>query len=273
MLSYALPLLVIGLAGMVNEVSDKILIKYLLRVPDNISNAHNYVMEQLGIYGANFKLAVLMTLFIQMFRYAAEPFFFAQEKEKNSRIVYASVMKYFVISAMLIFLMVTLYIDVFKLFIGSDFRAGLHIVPLILMANFLQGIFYNLSVWYKLTNKTRYGAIIAICGALVTIVLNVVLIPVMGYSGAAWAHLFCYATMVSISYFWGRKHFRVDYDIKKILVYVFSGILIFFISRTLSSDNLAQNMLFKSLLMVVFLLVVFFTSRKELSRVFIRKHH
>ena len=136
---------------MVNETLDRILLKVLLPATSD-------VMQQIGIYGANYKIAILMTLFIQMFRYAAEPFFFSQAKEKNAKETYAKVMKYFVIFGLLIFLFVMLYIDVIKYFIGADYREGLKIVPIILLANLFLGIIYNLSVWYKLTNKTKFGA-------------------------------------------------------------------------------------------------------------------
>ncbi|MBE0654429.1 MAG: oligosaccharide flippase family protein, partial [Bacteroidales bacterium] len=173
LLVYSMPLLIAGLAGTINEALDRILLKY--RLPDDLN-----AMEQLGIYGANFKLAVLMTLFIQMFRYAAEPFFFSKKDEINAKTIYADVMKFFVFSCMVIFLFVTLYLDVFKLFIGKDFRGGIAIVPVILLANLFMGIFYNLSVWFKLSNLTRYGALLVIIGAIITIIINYFFIPVYG---------------------------------------------------------------------------------------------
>lgn len=230
MLSYGLPLLLVGLFGMINEVSDKLLFKFLITVPAHVSDPGNYVLGQLGIYGANYRLAVLMTLFIQMFRYAAEPFFFSNAREENAKRLYAYVMKYFVIFCLLIFLAVTLFIDIFKYFIGPDFRSGLGIVPIILMANLLLGIFYNLSVWYKLTDKTRFGALIAFSGAIVTIVLNILLVPRYGYTGAAWAHLSCYFFMVVLSFIGGRKYYRIAYDLRNIFFYFFAASLIYFIS-------------------------------------------
>jgi len=237
MLSYGFPLLLVGLFGMINEVSDKLLFKFLITVPEGVADKHNYVLGQLGIYGANYRLAVLMTLFIQMFRYAAEPFFFSHAREENAKRLYASVMKYFIIFCMLIFLAVALFIDIFKYFIGPDFRSGLMIVPIILMANLLLGIFYNLSVWYKLTDKTGYGAIIAFTGAVITVVLNILLVPQYGYVGAAWAHLSCYFTMVVISFFWGRRHYKVLYDLRNIFLYFFIGLGIYFITRQLSLEE------------------------------------
>ncbi|MBN1337929.1 MAG: polysaccharide biosynthesis protein [Bacteroidales bacterium] len=258
MLRYALPLLVIGLAGMINEVSDKIFLKYLWPDPST-------ALEQVGIYGASFRLAVLMTLFTQVFRYAAEPFFFAQAKESNSKEVYASVMKYFVIFGLFIFLGVMLYIDLVQFFIGRNFREGLHIVPIILMANLLLGIFYNLSIWYKLNNLTRYGAAIAVIGALTTIVLNVLLIPVIGYLGSAWAHLACYFVMVMISYFWGRRFLPVDYDMKRIGLYIFSALTVYAASIFLDPGHLPARLLINTLLFGVFAVMVFLAERKRFN--------
>lgn len=263
MFAYGFPLLLVGLFGMINEVSDKLLFKYLIHVPAGINDPDAYVMGQLGIYGANYRLAVLMTLFIQMFRYAAEPFFFSHAKEDNAKHLYASVMKYFIIFCLLIFLGVTLFIDIFKYFIGPDFRSGLMIVPIILMANLLLGIFYNLSVWYKLTDKTRFGAIIAFIGAIITITLNVLLVPQYGYMGAAWAHLSCYFTMVIISFFWGRKYYKVTYDLKNIFFYFILAIAIYFISQQLALDEgllLYGTHLF---LVVGFLLVAVFIEKRK----------
>lgn len=230
MLVYGFPLLLVGLFGMINEVSDKILFKFLIAVPDDVVDRENYILGQLGVYGANYRLAVLMTLFIQMFRYAAEPFFFSHAREENAKRLYASVMKYFIIFCLLIFLTVTLYIDIFKYFIGPDFRSGLAIVPIILIANLLLGIFYNLSVWYKLTDKTRYGALIAFIGAIITIILNLLLVPKYGYLGAAWAHLSCYFTMVVLSYIGSQKFYKINYDLRNIFLYFIIAFGLYFLS-------------------------------------------
>jgi len=222
LLAYGLPILIIGFAGMINEVSDKILLKYLL--PSNID-----AQAQIGIYGANYKLAILMALFIQMFRYAAEPFFFAESDKKNAKVTYSIVMTYFVIFTLFIFLGVTLFIDVFKYFIGPDFWAGLMIVPIILAAKLFLGVFYNLSVWYKLTNRTLYGATIAVIGAIITIGLNIILIPKYGFVGSAWANFFCYLSMMIISFLWGRKVYKVNYQLKKIGAYTLLALIIYYL--------------------------------------------
>lgn len=256
LLAYALPLLVVGLAGMVNEVSDKILLKYLVVPPPGTPDPDTYAMGQVGIYGANFKLAVLMTLFIQMFRFAAEPFFFAQAKKENPQKIYADVMKYFVIFCLLIFLAVTLYMNLFQYLIGKDFREGLHIVPIILIANLLLGVFYNQSIWYKLTNLTRYGAYIALMGAVITVIVNVVLVPRIGYVGSALGHLACYSGMVIVSYFIGQKHYPVPYDIRTMAFYFILAMALFGISLLLPGLSLFIKTAVHTGLFLVFALLV-----------------
>jgi len=228
---YGFPLLFAGLAIMTNEVIDRILLKHLITIPKSIENGHEYIMSQIGIYGANYKLSVLVVLFIQAFRYAAEPFFFSQEKKSNAKDVYSNVMKYFVIFGLLIFLGIMLYIDIFKYFISNEsYWEGLHIVPILLVANIMLGVVYNLSIWYKLTDRTKYGAYIAGAGASVTIIINATLIPVIGYLGSAWAHFFSYFTMMLLSYFLGRKYFKIDYPLKDILIYILLAGVIYIIS-------------------------------------------
>jgi O-antigen/teichoic acid export membrane protein len=266
MLAYGLPLLLVGLFGMINEVSDKILFKFLITVPEGIPDKDQYILGQLGIYGANYRLAVLMTLFIQMFRYAAEPFFFAHSAETNARELYASVMKYFVIFCLLIFLLVTLFLDIFKYFIGPDFRSGLNIVPVILLANLFLGIFYNLSVWYKLTDKTRYGAIIALCGALITISLNILLVPAYGYTGAAWAHFACYLFMMILSFMLGRKFYRINYDLKNILFYFLLAMGLYFLSVHVEFAATIFRYFMHAAYILIFLLFAYLLEKRKLSK-------
>ena len=216
MLVYSSPLLIAGLAGIVNEAIDRLMIKRLLM--DVIGE--KATLEQLGIYGACYKVSIIITLFIQAFRYAAEPFFFSQAMEENAKKMYCDIMKYFVIACSLIFLGIMMYIDVVMLFIGEDFREGVKVVPILLLANLFLGIYFNLSIWYKLTGKTLYGAYIAILGAIITLVLNYIWIPVFGYIGSAWATLICYFIMMVASYFTGQKHFLLNYDLKRIIFYI-----------------------------------------------------
>ncbi len=219
MISYALPLLVAGLAGVLNEALDKPLLQRLL--PEDIAMSH------LGIYGACYRVSVLMILFIQAFRFAAEPFFFAQYKNENAQLLYARVMKIFVITCLFIFLGIMLYMDIIQYFIGKDFREGLDIVPILLMAHIFLGIYFNLSIWYKLTGQTRFGAYIAVIGAFITIAVNVIFIPIAGYYASAWGHLVCYLCMTLISWYWGRKHYPIAYDIPRIFLFIISALMLY----------------------------------------------
>ncbi|MCU0370180.1 MAG: oligosaccharide flippase family protein [Bacteroidales bacterium] len=268
MLRYAFPLLIVGLAGMVNEVADKIIFKYLLIVPPGEPDAEAYAMGQLGIYGAAYKLSVLMTLFIQMFRYAAEPFFFAQKKEDNAKQVYADVMKYFVLFGLIIFLGVTLFADVVKYFIGPDYWEGLFILPIVLMANLLLGITFNLSIWYKLNDMTRYGAYIALAGAAVTIILNVLLVPRFSYFGSAIGHLSAYTLMVLLSYYWGQKYYRISYQLGRIGFYTVLAVAIFILGYYLPVESRILKLGINSLLFLLFMAVVIVREKREFKAVF-----
>jgi O-antigen/teichoic acid export membrane protein len=270
MLMYALPLLLAGLAGMVNETLDRILLRYLLVVPAGTANASEYIMAQIGIYGANYKVSILMTLFIQTFRYAAEPFFFSHAKETNSRQLYAKVMTYFILFGLTIFLGIMLYIDVVKHFIGVKYYPGIGIVPILLLANLFLGIIFNLSLWYKLNNKTRYGAYITIFGAVVTIAANYMLIPLMGYAGAAWATFLCYFLMMILSYFWGQKHFYIEYDLPKIAGYFLLALSIYFVSKMWHFHSQFMLLIANSVMFVAFTGLVFY--KENLIRLFAGKH-
>lgn len=213
MRAFAAPLAIAGLAGMVNETADRAVLKYLL--PADTAD------EQIGIYGACYKLAILITLFIQAFRMGAEPFFFSHAKEPNSKETFARIMNVFVAVCMGAFLCVMLFLDVFKWFIPNPaYWEGLRVVPILMLANVFLGIYYNQSVWYKLTDRTHAGSTISIVGAVITLVLLFSLIPTMGYMGAAWATLICYASMAVISYVWGQRHYRVPYNVTRVLLYM-----------------------------------------------------
>jgi len=233
LLIYGSPLLIAGLAGIVNETLDRILLKYLLF--DTLGELE--AMSQLGIYGACYKLSIIITLFIQAFRYAAEPFFFAQAKNKDAPEVYANVMNYFVAVCGLIFLGVTLYLDIIKFFIPNpEYWVGLKVVPILLLANICLGIYFNQSIWYKMTDKTKYGAYIAIGGAIITIVLNVILIPILGYMGSAWTTLVVYALMVISSYLLGQRHFPVPYNLKKVGSYLALALVLFYLGTWMQNE-------------------------------------
>ena len=255
MMIYALPLLIAGLAGMTNETIDRILLKHLLPNTDMAAS-------ELGLYGAFYKLSIIMILFIQTFRFAAEPFFFAQEKEGGSRKIYADVMKYFTIIMAIIFLGVTIFYDVIKGFLGSEYHdeRGFLVVSILLLANLFLGIYYNLSIWYKLTEKTKYGAYLSIFGAIITLSLNFTLIPVLGFVGCAWATLVCYFSMTVASYYLGKRHFSVPYQVKRIALYLFGMLCIYF---CIYFTNL--NMWINSLFLLGFIIFVYRLEKPKLA--------
>jgi len=249
MLAYSSPMVIIGFAGAINEMLDRALLKYWLPY-DQQTN-----LKMLGIYGACYKLSVLMSLFIQAFRYAAEPFFFAYADKNDARVVYAKVLNYFVIFCVFIFLLVTLYLDIFQYFLGSEFREGLSVVPILLMANLCLGMYVNLSIWYKLTDRTLMGAVVSLLGAVLTIVLNIWWIPLYGYIGSAWATLICYASMVIVSYGLGQKYYPVAYDIKRVVGYISLGISVYLLKQYQPMPDW-QPWLYSSALMLAYGLVV-----------------
>lgn len=260
-LKYSLPLLVAGFAGMINETLDRVMLKHL--VPEELNP-----MAQLGIYGANYKLAVLMTLFIQMFRYAAEPFFFQNKNESNARQLYAKATKYFIIFGLMIFLGVMFYIDIIKYFISPNYHEGLKVVPILLIANLFLGIFFNFSIWYKLNDMTKYGAWLAIFGAVITIVLNLVLVPIYGYVGAAWATLVCYFLMTLLSFYWGQKYYKVPYEVGNGVFYFVLALSLYFISVFLKPESQTLMYVLNTILLLVF--VAIFVVKEKFWREFVK---
>jgi len=261
MLRYGSPLLISGLAIMVNENADKVMLKWMLLE----SKGLNQAIANVGIYGGVYKLSIIISLFIQAFRYAAEPFFFAEEKEKDARSTYAIIMKYFIIVCSLIFLMVTFYIDILKHFLAKPhYWEGLHVVPILLFANIFLGIFYNLSIWYKLSGKTKFGAYIASFGALITIALNLILIPKIGYTGSAWATLGCYFSMVVISYLFGQKYYPIQYPLGRIALYLGSAVGLFLIANWLKpSLSSVLSYLINSILFLFYISMVWVLEKSK----------
>ena len=224
-LAYSLPLLVGGIAGTANEFIDRQMIKYLL--PEDIS------MAQLGIYGAITKIAVVMTLFTQMYRLAAEPFFLSNFTKEEFVESNAAALKYYMMASMVIFLGIALFRDVFALIVGRDFREGIFILPVILGANVLAGVWLNLSFWYKREEKTRFAIYVTFVGLAVTVVAKVIMLPRWGYYGAAWARFVAEAAMVAVSYYLNRRFFPTPYDVRRIVEYVVLGVALFFVSEAL----------------------------------------
>ncbi len=258
MLIYSLPLLVAGLAGMMNEMFDRVMLKRLLYPILGEDKA----MFQLGVYGACYKLSIIISLMIQAFRYAAEPFFFSQEKEAGSRELYAKIMTYFVWVLAGTFLFVMLYIDLFKYFIpNEDYWVGLQVVPVLLIANICLGVYINQSVWYKLNGKTIYGAGLSIFGGVITVLLNLLFIPQYGYIASAWATLVCYASMMIASYVLGQKFYPIPYQLGKLGAFVGSAVLLYWASLALSVSSMQYGLALNVLFLLGYLAVSWLTLR------------
>lgn len=261
MFYYAFPLLIFGLAGIINETMDRILIKVL-------SNPE-VAMSQVGIYSACYKISIMMTIFIQAFKYAAEPFFFSKAKDSDAKQSYSMVMTYFVATCSFIFLAIMLYMDVVKNFVSAAYQEGLGVVPILLMANLFLGVFYNLSVWYKITGQTRFGAYISIFGALITLILNYILIPIMGYMGAAWTTFICYGSMMIVSYFLSQKYYYIKYNVKKVIGYLALSVVLYIASLFIPKIDQTINLAINTLLLLFYVTIIYLSERKIIRSLFI----
>lgn len=213
---YSAPLIIVGFGGMINETFDRLMLNWLAPVA-----SEQAAKIEVGTYSACYKLAILITLSVQAFRMAAEPFFFSAAHGQQPQKVYARVMKFFVITVCFMFLAVALFLDVWKHFIqNKTFWEGLKVVPVLLLANMFLGIYYNLSIWYKLSNKTMAGAWITVIGAAITLLINYLFIPYFSYMACAWATFFCYGSMMVLSYIWGQKNYPIPYAWKKLVAYI-----------------------------------------------------
>jgi O-antigen/teichoic acid export membrane protein len=259
MMIYSLPLIIAGMGGMINETFDRLMLKWWLAKDAD---------SQIGIYNACYKLSILITLFIQAFRMGAEPFFFKQAEGKNPQKVYARVMKFFVIVITVMFLAVSLFMPIWRNFIGPKYWAGLSVVPILLLANMFLGIYYNLSVWYKLGNKTIAGAWITLIGTAITIVINYLFIPTYGYMACAWATFFCYGSMMVASFMWGQKEYPVPYAWKKLIAYIVIVVLLFFIHKGITNFWKSDwfSLTVASLLTALYLWFVGQVEKKELPQ-------
>ncbi len=255
LLVYAIPLLFAGLAGMINETLDRILLQYYL--PGTLESR----LSQIGIYNAAYKLSIFMTLATQAFRMAAEPFFFSVSKELNAKETYAKVMKYYIIVCCVIFLAVMLHISIIEQILGKGYRDGLFVVPILLLANLFFGIYMNLSIWFKLADKTIFGALFTIIGAVITIGLNILWIPIFGFEGSAYATLICYLIMMLLCYVFGQRYFKVSYNWKNALFYILLMLLIYQISNGLKSLSIPINeivmQIIDSVLFILFILIAY----------------
>ena len=231
MLSYSWPILILGIAGILNQTADFILFPYLYKG----SQAH----QQLGIYGAASKIAMIMAMITQAFRYAYEPFVFGKGNDKDNRETYAVAMKYFIIFTLLAFIVVMGYINILRHIIGRDYWEGLKVVPIVMAGTIMMGVYFNLSFWYKLIDKTIWGAYFSGIGCFVLILINIIFVPQYGYMACAWAGLIGYATAMTLSYFVGQKKYPINYPLKSIGIYVLMTV-IFFIAITYSNQHLPK---------------------------------
>lgn len=273
-MNYSYPLIIVGLGGMVNDIMSRLIYRHVVNLPPDQAN------HELGVFANVFRIALLVTIMIQAFRMAAEPFFFNNSKHLQAQQIYARVMKFFVIAACFMFLGTSLFLDIFRwifdTFANPSWSEGLYVVPMLAMGNIFLGIYYNLSIWYKLTDKNKYGALITVLGAIITIALNIVLIPVLHYFGAALATFTCYLFMMVMSYVLGQKFYPVPYNVKKLLGYIILSTLIYFahliLTQWLIKDNLAVSIIIGLLLFGGFTKFVWKFESKEIQKMIGRKN-
>ncbi len=247
MILYSFPLLIAGLGGSINEALDKVIMRRVLGDETGLATV--------GVYGAGYKIAVLMSLFIQMYRFAAEPFFFERAKRDKAKETYAFVMKYFVIAMLLVYLVLNLYIKGFQFIIGPVFRESLIVVPVVGMGYLLYGIYINQSIWYKLNDLTKYGIYITLAGAIVTVLINIFLIPVYGYMASAWAHVASYSVMIILSFIFAAKHYRIDYKMYQLMPYFITAISIVVFTRLFSYRNIGEELIINTILLILFIML------------------
>jgi len=262
MVVYSYPLLFAGLIGIINETLDRILLQNYL--PKSV----NY-MAQVGIYGACVRVAMLMAIFTQMFRFAAEPFFFNRQNSDDQKSILADSTKYFFIFGLILFLGVVSYLDIIQYFIGPKYREGLKIVAIYMMGSLGLGVYFNLSFWYKLNGKTYFGIVITAVGAAITVVLNILFIPEFGYVASAWARLICYVTIVLISYLLGQRYYPIDYPIITMLKYLTICLLFYFLCAYLKFPNLFIDMFKNTLIFVSF--IGYLERKEKIITLFLKK--
>ena len=254
MLHYSFPILILGIAGIFNQTADKILFPLLF-------DDKRKPCRQLGIYGACFKVAVVMVMFIQAFRYAYEPFIFAKNKSEGNTKAYAEAMKYFIIFSLFIFLGVMFYIDIIKYFVGSRYYDGLQVVPIVMLGEFFFGIYFNLSFWYKLIDQTQWGAYFSIIGCASTVAIIILFAPTYGYMACAWASFCCNLLMMLLSYFIGQKKYPIQYDLKSAAIYFSLAAVLYIVGMYLPVPSTAAKLAFRTILLIGFL---WFTIRRDL---------
>ncbi len=254
MSAYCFPLLVLGLAGILNQVADKIIFPFVY--PDKEEG-----IVQLGIYGAASKIAMIMAMLTQSFRFAYEPFVFGKSRDKDSKEMYAKAMKFFIIFTLLAFLAVMFYLDILRYLIGRDYWPGLRVVPVVMVAEMFMGVYFNLSFWYKLIDETRWGACFSLIGCAVLVTLNVLLIPRFGYMACAWAGFAGYGVSMLLSYFVGQRKYPIRYDLRSIGAYVLLAAALYVAGMLVVPDNLFLRLAYRTLLLLLF---AAYTVRKDL---------
>lgn len=248
-LKYSYPLLILGIAGVINQTVAQL-------VYPHIFTTQKEAYSQLGIYNACLKITVIITMFTQAFRYAYEPFIFNKNKDKDNTKAYADAMKFFIIFALLVFLCVVAYMDIFKYIVSSNYAVGINIVPIAMMGEIFFGIYFNLSVWYKLTDKTMFGAIFSIFGCIITVLINIIFVPIYGYIASAWATFFCNLIIMTLSYFVGKRYFPIKYDLKTIFIYFAFAFVVYMLVVQVNIDNEVIRMIYRTLLILIFITVI-----------------
>lgn len=263
MLGYSWPILVLGIAGILNQTADKMLFPYIYKGND--------MQSQLGIYGAASKIAMIMAMITQAFRYAYEPFVFGKNKNKESEAenkdTYARAMRYFVIFTLLAFLCVVAGIDVLKHLIGEDYWSGLKVVPIVMAAEIMMGIYFNLSFWYKLIDRTIWGAIFSGLGCAVLISINVIFVPQFGYVACAWAGFAGYGVAMIISYVLGQRYYPINYPLRAIAGYTLLCAALFAVAISVTFQSEIISTLFRSVLVLMFIAIIYKVEKPQLKRI------
>lgn len=253
MLAYSFPLLILGIAGVVNQTVSQLTYPYLF-------NSVDEARSQMGIYGACLKITVIITMFTQAFRYAYEPFIFAQNKDKNNEEAnkksYADAMKYFILFALLVFIGAMFYMDILKHIVSHNYIEGVKIVPVAMLGEIMFGIYFNLSVWYKITDNTRYGAYFSVLGCVIQVALNIIFVPIIGYMASAWATLIGNAIIVILSFVIGQKYYPINYNMRKIFFYIIMTALFYGVGMYTPISNEYLRLGFRTVLLAVILVYV-----------------
>jgi O-antigen/teichoic acid export membrane protein len=253
MLKYSLPLLVLGITGIMNQSFDKMMFTHLM--PDKA-----FAEAQLGIYGACYKIGVVMMMFTQSFRYAYEPFVFAKQQKTDNKKAYSDAMKYFYIFSIFIFLGIMFFLDVVKYIFNGSYHSGLEVVPIVLLCFIFQGIFFNLSFWYKLSDRTKWGAYISLVGCIMTVFGNIIFIPLFSYMGAAWVSTVSFFVMMVLSWALGKKYYPISYDLKSAARYTLIGAILYVIGMHVQIESTVLRLGFRSILLLIF---VAYTIKKD----------